>query len=60
VFLENEISDFASQHADYTREKFIEIIRKTWKKMSPEAQRAALGLELPAAIGDLVRAAVAG
>ncbi len=60
VFLENEISDFASQHADYTREKFIEIIRKTWKKMSPQAQQAALGLELPPGIAELVRAAVAG
>jgi hypothetical protein len=60
VFLENEISDFASQHADYTREKFIEIIRKTWKKMSPAAQQAALGLALPPGIGELVRAAVAG
>lgn len=60
VFLENEISDFASQHADYPREKFIEIIRKTWKKMSPQAQQAALGLALPPGIAELVRAAVAG
>jgi hypothetical protein len=60
VFLENEIEAFAAQHADYTREKFVEIIRKTWKKMSPAAQQAALGLRLPAAIGELVRLAVAG
>ena len=60
VFLENEIGAFAAQHADYTREKFIEIIRKTWKKMSPAAQQAALGLDLPPAIAELVHAAVAG
>ena len=60
VFLENEISEFAAQHADYTREKFIEIIRKTWKKMSPAAQQAALGLALPPGIAELVQAAVAG
>lgn len=60
VFLENEISDFAAQHADYTREKFIEIIRKTWKKMSPRAHELALGLPLPAAIAALVREAVTG
>jgi len=60
VFLENEISEFAAQHADYTREKFIEIIRKTWKKMSPSAQQAALGLALPTGIAELVQAAVAG
>jgi tRNAThr (cytosine32-N3)-methyltransferase len=60
VFLENEISEFAAQHADYPREKFIEIIRKTWKKMSPSAQQAALGLALPTGIAELVQAAVAG
>lgn len=60
VFLENEIADFAAQHADYTREKFVDILRKTWKKMSPAAQQAALGLALPPAIGALVREAVSG
>ena len=59
VFLENEISDFAAQHADYPAEKFVEIIRKTWRKMSPAAQQAALGLALPAPIAALVRTAVA-
>ncbi|SDR97263.1 DUF4202 domain-containing protein [Opitutus sp. GAS368] len=58
VFLENEIADFAAQHADYPREKFVDILRKTWKKMSPAAQSAALGLALPPAIGALVREAV--
>lgn len=58
VFLENEISAFAAQHADYTREKFIDILRKTWKKMSPAAQQAALGLALPPAIAALVHEAV--
>jgi hypothetical protein len=58
VFLENEISDFAAQHADYPREKFVDILRKTWRKMSPGAQQAALALDLPPAIGALVREAV--
>lgn len=60
VFLENEIGDFAAQHADYPREKFIEILRKTWKKMSPRAHALALALLLPAGIAALVREAVAG
>jgi hypothetical protein len=60
VFLENEIAGFAAQHADYPAEKFVEIIRKTWRKMSPAAQQAALGLELPPAIGGLVHRAVGG
>lgn len=58
VFLENEIGDFAAQHADYPAEKFVEIIRKTWRKMGPAAQQAALGLALPAPIAVLVRSAV--
>lgn len=58
VFLENEIEDFAAQHADYPREKFVDILKKTWRKMSPGAQQAALGLALPPAIGTLVREAV--
>lgn len=58
VFLENEIAGFASQHADYPHEKFVDILRKTWRKLSPGAQRAALALELPPAIATLVREAV--
>jgi len=58
VFLENEIPGFATKHPDYTPEKYVEIIRKTWRKMSPRAQLLALGLPYPPAIGELVRAAV--
>lgn len=59
VFLENEIGAFAAQHADYPREKFVEIIRKTWRKLSPAAQAAARQLDLPPAIAALVREALA-
>jgi hypothetical protein len=59
VFLENEIEAFAAQHANYPREKFVAILRKTWAKMSPRARELALGLELPPAIAGLVREAVA-
>jgi tRNAThr (cytosine32-N3)-methyltransferase len=58
VFLENEIGAFAAQHAGYPREKFVDILRKTWRKMSPAAQAFALGLELPPAIAGLVREAL--
>jgi tRNAThr (cytosine32-N3)-methyltransferase len=57
VFLENEIAAFAAQHAEYSREKFVEIVRKTWRKMSPSAQAFALGLNLPPAVAALVSAA---
>ena len=59
VFLENEIEAFAAQHAGYPAEKFVEIIRKTWRKMSPAAQQAAQVLKLPPAIAALVHAALA-
>ncbi|MFT3830611.1 MAG: DUF4202 domain-containing protein [Opitutaceae bacterium] len=58
VFLENEIADFAAQHSDYPEEKFIGILQRTWKKMSPPAQTFALALQLPAPIANLVRTAV--
>lgn len=60
VFLENEIGAFAAQHAEYPREKFVDILKKTWRKLSPAAQQAALGLDLPPAIAALVREALAG
>jgi hypothetical protein len=59
VFLENEIGAFAAQHAEYPREKFIDILQKTWRKLSPAAQQAALGLDLPPAIAALVGEALA-
>ena len=58
VFLENEIADFAAQHADYPREKFVDILQKTWRKLSPAAQQAAVGLDLPPAIAALVHEAL--
>jgi hypothetical protein len=59
VFLENEIGTFAAQHADYPREKFIDILQKTWRKLSPRAQELATQLDLPPAIAGLVHAAIA-
>jgi tRNAThr (cytosine32-N3)-methyltransferase len=58
VFLENEISAFAAQHADYPREKFIDIIRKTWRKMSSRAHELALAMDLRPEIAALVREAI--
>jgi hypothetical protein len=58
VFLENEIEDFAAQHAEYPAEKFVDIINKTWRKMSPAAQQAALGLTLRPDIAGLVKTAI--
>ena len=57
VFLESEIAAFAAQHVDYPREKFIDILRKTWRKMSAPAQQLARGLALSPDIAALLHEA---
>ena len=58
VFLENEIGAFAARHSAYPRNKFVDIIAKTWRKMSEPARAFALGLDLPPGIAALVKEAV--
>lgn len=60
VFLDTEIPGFATLHPDYTRDKYIDIIRKTWRKMSPRAHELALTIALPADLAALVQEAIAG
>jgi hypothetical protein len=55
VFLESEFAAFAPKHED---EKVVDILRKTWPKMSVQGQQAALGLKLPAPLRDLVEKAL--
>ncbi len=35
VFLENEIVAFAAHVPEYPREKFVDILKKSWRKPSP-------------------------
>jgi tRNAThr (cytosine32-N3)-methyltransferase len=58
VFLESEIAAFAAGHADYTADKYVDILRKTWAKMSPAGRQAALGLHLAEPYASLVKRAV--
>jgi len=58
VFLQDELIGFASEHGDYTSEKFIDIIRKTWKKMSAKGHELALGIPFPPKLSELVKAAI--
>ncbi|MDP2794677.1 MAG: DUF4202 domain-containing protein [Sulfurisoma sp.] len=60
VFIEYYMLGFAGQHADYSEEKWIEIIRKTWKKMSDNAHAFALSgkLKLPEPLVPLITRAV--
>lgn len=55
VFLEHYSMEFA---ADKEREKTLDILAKTWRKMSPRARAAALALQLPPALRSLVEEAV--
>lgn len=55
VFIEFYLEEFASKHDE---EKLIDIIRKTWKKMSPKGHEAALKLPLSAAMLTLVTKAL--
>jgi len=57
VFLEDHLADFAPKHSET---KVVDVIRKTWPKMSAQAQQAALERELPAASRRLVELALAG
>ncbi len=59
VFLENEIEAFLAAHEDKPREKMVEILRKSWRKLTPRGQAAAAGLKLTPAITSLIQEAVA-
>ena len=56
VFLENYFADFSTQ---FDEAKVIDIVRKTWAKMSPRGHAAALGLALSPGAAELVVKALA-
>jgi len=60
VFIEHYMLGFALQKADYSEEKWLDIIRKTWKKMSERGRAFALSgqLKLPEPLVPLILKAV--
>jgi hypothetical protein len=58
VFIEYYLADFAAK-SGYDEAKLIDIIQKTWVKMSPEGQAAALKLPLGADVGAVIGKALA-
>jgi hypothetical protein len=61
VFLEHYLERFVAEHPEYDEAKLADILKKTWAKMSPRGQAAALSLvKLPAAIRPVVLRAVGG
>ncbi|AYN67701.1 DUF4202 domain-containing protein [Euzebyella marina] len=57
VFMEYYFEDFSEEHPD---EKVIDILQKTWRKMSEKGQEAALKLPLSQKSVDLVTTAIEG
>ena len=60
VFIEHYMLAFAQSKPDYDEAKWLEIIRKTWKKMSKNAQAFALSgkLRLPEPLVPLITKAI--
>lgn len=57
VFLEFYAAEFAGRHEEA---KVIDIVRKTWRKMSPKGHAAAAELALDAGVAAIVSKALAG
>jgi hypothetical protein len=62
VFMEHYMLEFVGKHPDYSEDKWIEIIQKTWHKMSDTAHEFVLAgnVILPESLVPLVHKAVAG
>ena len=61
VFMEHYMLEFVGKHPDYSEEKWVDIIRKTWNKMSDSAHDFTLSgaVRLPESLLPLVMKAVA-
>ena len=59
-FIEHYLLDFVTRHPDYSEEKWIEIIQKTWRKMSGQAHEFALAgnVKFPESLTSLILKAV--
>ena len=60
VFIEHYMLPFAERHPEYSEEKWIDIIQKTWKKMSETGQQFALSgqVRLPEPLVPLIQKAL--
>jgi hypothetical protein len=60
VFIEHYLQEFADKHPEYDEAKWIDIIRKTWRKMTNEAHQFALsgGIKLPEPLIPLIQKSV--
>jgi hypothetical protein len=60
VFIEHYLQAFVDRHPEYDEDKWLDIIRKTWKKMSKEGQEFALSgsIKLPEPLVPLIQKAL--
>ena len=60
VFIEHYMLAFAAKHPEYDEEKWLDTIRKTWKKMSARGQQFALSgsITLPEPLAPLIQKAI--
>jgi hypothetical protein len=60
VFIEHYMQAFVDKHPEYDEDKWLDIVRKTWNKMSAEAQQFALAgnITLPEPLIPLIQKAV--
>ena len=61
VFIEHYLLAFANKHPEYDEQKWLDIVRKTWRKMSDSAHQFALEgqIILPEPLIPLIQKAVA-
>ena len=61
VFIEHYMLPFVEKHPEYTEEKWIDIIQKTWRKMTESAHQFALSgsVKLPESLVPLIQKSVA-
>jgi hypothetical protein len=60
VFIEHYLQAFVDKHPEYDEDKWIDIIQKTWKKMSDQGQAFALSgsVKLPEPLVPLIQKAL--
>ncbi len=60
VFIEHYLQAFVDKHPEYDEDKWIDIIQKTWKKMSDQGQEFALSgsVKLPEPLVPLIQKAL--
>lgn len=60
VFIEHYMLEFAGKHPEYDEQKWLDIIRKTWRKMTDQAHQFVLDgkITLPEPLVPLIQKAV--